>query len=103
MATKGKRGPKTAATSPAHIVQVAATANAQILTPLGEGTHVRFYDPLTHESHHVKSRDLGSWIEEVCRLGLKARIRKELESFDKLYPKRGWDDRIKELEEQGIL
>lgn len=105
MASKGKKGPKTAGISDEHIVQVAVTAVLPRLIPLNDGNHVYFFDPLTLRCHHIDTHTVAfaEILRESCDLGLAPRIRQELLKFAELYPDNEWEDRITDLEMAGVL
>ncbi len=101
---KGPKRPRAVAESPAEIVKTALTSDVPRLIPCG-GTHVRYFDPISHRSHHVHCRNLDE-VEELrraCELGLAPRIRKELEEFVVRYPRGLYTECIVELEAAGIL
>jgi hypothetical protein len=90
---------------PAALVHQATTNPLRRLVPLGGGTHVYLFDPVKLRTLHLKTRspEFAEALRQLCELGLKGRIRQELEEFDADYPDNKWGEVISLLEEAEVL
>ena len=101
MASKGKKGPKTAGASPEEIVQAAVTAEVPRLIPCNEGRNVYYFDPLARTTFHIKTEELADFVADACALGLYPRIVAELEGFiqatDNQEAKERWSEALMDI------
>jgi hypothetical protein len=91
--------------SPEHRVQIALTADARRLVPLGGGLYVYYFNPLTNRTEHHKTNSVEfvDALRPACDLGLGPRIRQELESFAAQWPKNRWGRVLSSLIEEGLV